>query len=117
YANDLFASSLLSTGAVAEVASEEMAESKNGPGHVHVAMDPLDGSSNISTNNPLGSIFGFYSSKLPCSGENLLGAAYVTYGPMLTLTFSFGTGAHRFVAVDGERGQEFVLMADGIMIP
>ena len=30
---------------------------------------PLTGSSNIATNNPLGSIFGFYSSGLPCSGR------------------------------------------------
>ena len=92
---------------VAEVASEEMAEAKKGAGRIHVAMDPLDGSSNISTNNPLGSIFGFYSSTLPCSGEHLVGAAFVTYGPMLTLTFSTGDGVATFVAVGGRRRREF----------
>jgi fructose-1,6-bisphosphatase I len=117
YANEVFASSLLATGVVGEVASEEMAQAKKGSGKVHVAMDPLDGSSNISTNNPLGSIFGFYSSALPCSGEHLLGSAYVTYGPMLTLTFTTGEGVHTFVAVEGQEGNPFVLMEANAIIP
>jgi len=117
YANDIFVSSLLSTGAVAEIASEEMSEAKKGKGRVHVTMDPIDGSSNISTNNPLGSIFGFYSSRLPCSGAHLVGAAFVTYGPMLTLTFSVGRGVHSFVAVEGDRGSEFLLADENIAIP
>ncbi len=117
YANELFASSLLATGLVAEVASEEMAEPRRGPGRVHVAMDPLDGSSNIATNNPLGSIFGFYSSALPCSGERLVGSAFVTYGPMLTLTFTMGSGVKTFVATEGGEGNPFVLMEDDARIP
>jgi fructose-1,6-bisphosphatase I len=119
FANDEFASSLLQTGSVAEIASEEMTTSKKGSGAIHVAMDPLDGSSNISTNNPLGSIFGFYSSGLPCSGESLLGAAFVTYGPMLTMTFSLGKGVSTFVTVEGksEGAPIFVLLEDNIKIP
>jgi fructose-1,6-bisphosphatase I len=117
YSNDLFAAALLKTGAVAEVASEEMETPLRGDGRVSVAMDPLDGSSNVETNNPLGSIFGFYSSKLPCSGRNLEGALYVTYGSMLTLTMSFGNGAHRFVA--RRRGSEiaFEELDDDLKIP
>jgi fructose-1,6-bisphosphatase I len=117
YANERFASSLILTGKAAEVASEEMADALPGEGRVHVAMDPLDGSSNISTNNPLGSIFGFYSSKLPCSGKYLLGAAYVTYGPMLTITFSTGGPVRTFVAVDGRGGPVFNLLEENIHIP
>jgi fructose-1,6-bisphosphatase I len=118
YANEIFASSLLATGLVAEVASEEMAESRRGPGGFHVAMDPLDGSSNIATNNPLGSIFGFYSSKLPCSGEHLVGAAFVTYGPMLTLTYTTGAAVNTFVAVEGqEGGNQFILLEQDAKIP
>ncbi len=95
-----------------------MSEPKKGSGKVHVAMDPLDGSSNISTNNPLGSIFGFYSADLPCSGLLLSGAAYVTYGPMLTLTFSTGAGVARFAALRaGDGSTEFTLLEDKIMIP
>jgi fructose-1,6-bisphosphatase I len=117
YSNEVFASSLLATGVVGEVASEEMDEARKGRGKVHVAMDPLDGSSNISTNNPLGSIFGFYSSDLPCSGAHLVGSAYVTYGPMLTLTFTTGKGVHTFVAVEGQEGNPFILMEENAVIP
>ncbi|MGA2665466.1 MAG: class 1 fructose-bisphosphatase [Nitrososphaerales archaeon] len=117
YANELFASSLLATGIVSEVASEEMAEPRRGRGPIHVAMDPLDGSSNISTNNPLGSIFGFYSSPLPCSGEHLVGAAFVTYGPMLTLTYTAGDGVNTFALADGPDGERFVLLEEGTRMP
>jgi len=117
YANELFASSLLATGRVAEVASEEMEHAMVGSGTLHVAMDPLDGSSNVSTNNPLGSIFGIYSKKLPCSGEHMVGAAFVTYGPMLTLTFAAGKGAQTFVAVERDAGPEFILLQSDVHIP
>ncbi len=117
YANELFASSLLATGLVSEVASEEMAEPRKGRGKIHVAMDPLDGSSNIATNNPLGSIFGFYTSALPCSGDYLAASAFVTYGPMLTLTFSTGEGVHTFVNVEGQEGNPFILMEESASIP
>jgi fructose-1,6-bisphosphatase I len=102
FANQVLVSGLLATRHVAEVASEEMSEPMLGPGSIHVAMDPLDGSSNISTNNLLGSIFGFYSAKLPCSGEFLVGAAFVTYGPMLTLTFSTGGQVQTFASTEGD---------------
>lgn len=117
FANDQFTAALLSTGLVAEVASEEMERPVVGKGTLHVAMDPLDGSSNISTNNPLGSIFGLYSSSLPCSGESLVAAAFLTYGPMLTLTFSTGGPVQSFVAVDRKEGPEFVLLERDITIP
>jgi len=117
YANEIFASSLIATGVVGEVASEEMAEPRKGRGKIHVAMDPLDGSSNISTNNPLGSIFGFYSSALPASGEHLVASAYVTYGPLLTLTYTTGGGVHTFVAVEGREGNPFILMEENATIP
>jgi len=118
FANDMFASSLLATGSAAEVASEEMAEAKKGHGKVHVAMDPLDGSSNISTNNTLGSIFGFYKSSLPCSGMSLRGALFVTYGPILTLTLSTGGEVATFAATRSEgAAMEFSLLEDHQRIP
>ncbi|MBI3115957.1 MAG: fructose-1,6-bisphosphatase [Thaumarchaeota archaeon] len=117
FSNDVFATSLLGTSIVAEVASEELERPKTGTGSLHATMDPLDGSSNISTNNPLGSIFGFYSSPLPCSGKGMVAAAFVTYGPMLTFTFSAGDGVHRFAAVEGVNGKEFVLIDERIRLP
>lgn len=117
FSNDLFAETLTATGYAAEVASEEMAEPAEGKGRISVAMDPLDGSSNVETNNPLGSIFGFYSKKLPTSGRNLVGALYVTYGNVITLTFSFGKGVHRFVAVRAGADMSFELLAVNLKLP
>ena len=117
FSNDLFADALASTGCAAEVASEEMAEPIEAKGAVSVAMDPLDGSSNVETNNPLGSIFGFYSKRLPASGRNLLGSLYVTYGSMVTITLSFGKGVHRFVAVREGASMNFELLGVNLKLP
>ena len=117
YSNDIFAESLTASGHAAEVASEEMAEPAQGKGAISVAMDPLDGSSNVESNNPLGSIFGFYSKRLPTSGRNLAGALYVTYGNVITLTFSFGKGVHRFVAVRDGPSMSFELLGVDLKLP
>ena len=117
FANDLFAETLIATGVAAEVASEEMSDPAEGKGEISVAMDPLDGSSNVETNNPLGSIFGFYSKSLPTSGRNLLGALYVTYGNVITLTFTFGKGVHRFVAVREGQRMSFELLGVNLKLP
>ena len=112
FSNDVFVEALTGTNLVREVASEEMAEVIESRGQLSVAMDPLDGSSNVETNNSLGSIFGFYSKHLPCSGRNITGALYVTYGNTLTITLSFGKGVHRFVAV--KRGTEMLFELLGV---
>jgi len=115
--NDIFVESLIESGAASEVASEEMSEPAKGKGSLSVAMDPLDGSSNVDTNNPLGSIFGLYSAPLPCSGRSLQAAVFVTYGPMLTLTLSLGRGVQRFAAVRRGSGYSFELLDSGIRLP
>ncbi len=119
FANEAFCRSLLETGDAAEVASEEMEESRKGSGPIHISMDPLDGSSNIATNNVLGSIFGLYDSQLPCSGKRMLGAAFVTYGPLLTLTVALGRGVQRYVAAPKlpGKGAAFELLDEALTIP
>jgi fructose-1,6-bisphosphatase I len=117
FSNDEFAEALSATGVTAEIASEEMEEPIEGKGDVSVAMDPLDGSSNVKTNNPLGSIFGFYSKRLPSSGRSLAGALYVTYGSMLTVTLSFGKGVHRFAAVRRGTQTSFELLDVDVRLP
>jgi fructose-1,6-bisphosphatase I len=117
YSNDVFTEALLATGHAAEVASEETGEPATAKGQVSVAMDPLDGSSNVETNNPLGSIFGFYKKRLPASGRSLLGSLYVTYGNVVTLTFSFGKGVHRFVAVREGPSMAFELLGVNLKLP
>lgn len=72
-----------------------------------IAIDPLDGSSNIETNVSLGTIF----SILPATGvpgggpaapflqrgARQLGAGFFIYGPQLALVLSLGSGTHIFV--------------------
>ena len=72
-----------------------------------IAIDPLDGSSNIDTNVSIGTIF----SLLPATGApdadpaaaflqagaNQLGAGFFIYGPQLALVLSLGSGTHVFV--------------------
>ena len=122
FSNDLFADLLLETGVVGEVASEEMETSRRASGDrdhaLSVAMDPLDGSSNITTNSPLGSIFGIWRGRLPQSGRALVSAMFVTYGPQLTLCFNFGRSVCQFVEMRaGPQSGEFVLAAEGIHLP
>jgi len=117
YSNEVYTEALVSTGYAAEVASEEMEEPSKAKGEVSVAMDPLDGSSNVETNNPLGSIFGFYRKPLPTSGRNLAGSLYVTYGNVITLTLSFGKGVHRFVALREGANMNFELLDVNLKLP
>ena len=117
FSNEVFTKALVATGAVRQVASEEMAAPVESRGEVCVAMDPLDGSSNIGTNNPVGSIFGFYADRLPAPGRALTGALFVTYGSMTTITLSLGTDVHRFVAVRRGSRFEYEMLDTGLRIP
>ncbi len=72
-----------------------------------VAMDPLDGSSNLSVNAPVGSIFALFrpgSQNASRSGEtlfiesssDLIAAAYLLYSVSTTLVLAIGEEAHSF---------------------
>lgn len=55
------------------------------PEGVAVAVDPLDGSSNLRSNNAMGTIVGVYDAPLPAPGRELVGAGYLLYGPITTM--------------------------------
>ena len=67
-----------------------------------VALDPLDGSSNVKSNNPCGTVVGVYDQPLPAPGTSLVAAGFVLYGPTTTMV----------VARDGEV-REYLVEADG----
>ncbi|MFC3478822.1 class 1 fructose-bisphosphatase [Halobacterium litoreum] len=67
-----------------------------------VALDPLDGSSNVKSNNPCGTVVGVYDQPLPAPGSSLVAAGFVLYGPTTTMV----------VARDGE-ATEYLVEADG----
>ena len=113
FSNETFAKALLDTAQVGWVASEELEKPLGGfrqtSDSLAIAMDPLDGSSNIATNNPLGSIFGIWRGEIPKKGRELAAAAFVTYGPTLTLTLTCNGRVDQYVEVkEGENPARFV---------
>lgn len=75
---------------VGSYASEERPETIDVGTGLAVAVDPLDGSSNLRSNNPMGTIVGVYDRPLPASGESLVAAYFVLYGPITTLVAASG---------------------------
>ena len=87
-----------------------------------VAIDPLDGSSNIETNTAVGTIFSILpagDADDPSSsaaavlqpGTNQLAAAYVIYGPQTALVLTTGRGTHIFT-LDPEAAEFRLTTAD-----
>lgn len=93
YANSILTDSLLACTAVHAVGSEELAEPKfstHGKGSYIVTHDPVDGSSNIDTNLPIGTIFGVYpkNDTVLQKGSTLIVSGYVLYGPSMMLVYA-----------------------------
>ncbi len=124
-ANALLAKALESAP-VAAVASEEMdAPLPLRPGApIIVALDPLDGSSNIDTNVSVGTIFSLLhlprgSGTEPAAflraGREQVAAGYFIYGPRTALALTLGDGTDLFT-LDRHSGI-FRLTAAGVRIP
>lgn len=109
----------LASAPVALVASEE-AEAPLRLTHgapLAVAMDPLDGSSNIDTNVSIGTIFsvlparaGELDASFLVPGRAQLAAGFVIYGPQTSLVLTTGDGAHIFTL---DRGRGAFVLARG----
>lgn len=118
--NGYYCDELVKTGLVRKIYSEELRQPLIGTPKAPfvVTMDPLDGSSNIVTNNPFGSIIGVYRDDLPQSGRKLVAALYKLYGPVNTLVYTVGSGAHEFVKhYDGSGHAQFLLLAQSLEVP
>lgn len=112
---------------VAAVASEEMdAPLQLSPGApIVVALDPLDGSSNIGTNVSIGTIFSLLRSAPDSTaqdpstflrpGHEQIAAGYVIYGPHTSLALTLGAGTDIFT-LDAARGT-FVLTGAHVRVP
>jgi fructose-1,6-bisphosphatase I len=87
WADELLISELQASGLVRYVASEEHA---------------------------VGTIVGIYRGSPISPGNGMLGAMYVLYGPLTTLTYCLREGVHEFALDDGE---VFVLQEEGVTIP
>lgn len=99
---------LKASGLVRQIASEEQPEIVRVEGPEDgfgVTLDPLDGSSLIGVNLSVGTIVGIFGGgDVLKPGRDLAAAMYILYGPLTTLTYTFGApgGVHEFVmASDG----------------
>ena len=120
-ADEAFAAALAGTG-VRWYASEERdtVNEIDAGGTLALAIDPLDGSSNIDVNVSIGTIF----SILPAEddpkasflrrGSDQIAAGYVIYGPQTAMVVSFGEGVRLYI-LDRDSGT-FVLAAEKIGI-
>ncbi len=106
WANDLIVKKLMKSGLVRQVGSEELDRPLSAKqGEFTAVFDPIDGSSNLDSNNVLGTIIGIYKDEqLPARGRNLLAAMYFVYGPYLQLVLAFKDGVRIFTAADRGHG-------------
>ncbi len=131
YANEQFIAALQSGGECCIVVSEENDEyiyidseiSKNAK--YIVAIDPLDGSSNIDVNVGVGTIFSIFRRKstegkatlddVLQKGTEQIAAGYVIYGSSTMLVYTTGKGVNGFT-LDPSIG-EFCLSHPDMMVP
>lgn len=129
-ADDVLVETLSATGHFGLLVSEEREtvvetpDDKAGAQYV-VAFDPLDGSSNLGSNIPVGTIFGIFRKrdrmKAGCSEDflqaasALVAAGYVVYGARTDFVYSSGNGVHGFT-YDPTIG-EFILTHEQLRIP
>lgn len=131
YANEQFISALKHGGECCIVVSEENDECVHIESEVSrdakyiVAMDPLDGSSNIDVNVAVGTIFSIYHRKSTNGkatmedvlqrGTEQVAAGYVIYGSSTMLVYTTGKGVNGFT-LDPSIG-EFCLSHPDMQIP
>ena len=113
FANRLFVQCLRNRDIVCGLVSEEedvvvqVNDQHKNANHYIVLMDPLDGSSNVDVNIPVGTIFSVIRRKTPVNsppemsdflqdGNAIIAAGYVLYGSSTMLVFSVGQGVHGF---------------------
>jgi fructose-1,6-bisphosphatase I len=110
WADELLGERLGSIEGVGQYASEEreaVADTGGDPAAEDiyaVAVDPLDGSSNLRSNNPMGTVVGIYDAALPAPdrevpavGRELVAAGFVLYGPITTMVLARGDDCREYV--------------------
>jgi fructose-1,6-bisphosphatase I len=108
-ANIRFTRALMKGGEVCALVSEESESfvDLNNEGRYVIAIDPLDGSSNIDVNVSIGTIFSIYRRKSPAGtpiqtsdilqkGREQVAAGYVLYGSSTMMVYTTGHGVNGF---------------------
>ncbi len=106
WADEHLETELTKLESVGTYASEEQEHPTDAGEGLCVAVDPLDGSSNLRSNNTMGTIAGIYDPQdgsLPASGRDLVASAFTLLGPITTM-----------VATDGDTVVELLITEDGV---
>lgn len=115
-ADDIFLEKCKKNGQIYQYLSEEKDDTVilDKKALYSLAIDPLDGSSNIDTNISIGTIISIFDSKesIP-TGREQVAALFFVYGPSTTLIITCLDGLHLFKLADGE----FILIKENIKIP
>jgi fructose-1,6-bisphosphatase I len=123
YADELLEERLLALDAVATYASEERDEivadesAAAGDGRFHLACDPLDGSSNLKSNNAMGTIFAVYDEPLPAPGTSIIASGYVLYGPITTLMLAHDGDVTEYVIEGDQTGVDITPVKEDVTLP
>ncbi|MBK5933848.1 D-fructose 1,6-bisphosphatase [Rhodovulum imhoffii] len=112
----------LRSASVRWYASEEQEEvvELDPEGAFALAIDPLDGSSNIDVNVSIGTIFSIYEAKDEANASFLrpaqeqIGAGYIIYGPQTMLATTFGKGTQLYLMDPDSR--QFVLVNPAVKV-
>ena len=123
-ANIRFTRALAKGGEVCALVSEESESfvDLNNSGKYVIAIDPLDGSSNIDVNVSIGTIFSVYRRKSPPGtpirtedimqkGSEQVAAGYILYGSSTMLVYTTGHGVHGFT-YEASLGEYFLSHPD-----
>jgi fructose-1,6-bisphosphatase I len=127
--DEIMTKRLLNSGTVSMIVSEEdehvIYPAPELSGEYALAMDPLDGSSNIACNIPVGTIFGIWRRPKAThqdgvglelfKGSKQVAAGYVLYGPSCMFVYTTGHGVNGFT-FDPSVG-EFVLTHENMKLP
>jgi fructose-1,6-bisphosphatase I len=124
--HNIFVENILETKRVSTLISEE---ADNPINYKHTVdkqtysfvIDPLDGSSNIDCNIPVGTIFGIYKNKknnltdILGDSENLVCSGYILYSFSTELVLTFRKGVVSFMYDDNE--EDFIMENDNLKFP
>ncbi len=128
--DEIFLEEMRSTGFICAVGSEEQEEllviEEYQNADYLVLVDPLDGSSNLDIDGPVGTIFSVVKRKTANTerphvsdtlqaGSEVIAAGYVLYGPATMLVYSVGEGVHGFTY--NPASSRFELSHENIRIP
>jgi fructose-1,6-bisphosphatase I len=125
-AEDLFSAALRKSPVACYLSEEtEGASLFSDTGLLAVAVDPLDGSSNIDVNAPIGSLFSILPMVQGATADPALAfrqpgraqvaAGFFLYGPQTSLVLSTGHGVNVFVL--GREERQFLLVNRHVAIP